>query len=118
LRPAVPARRTKRWWAGADSCPPGRWVGALGRGAAFFRRARDHRAALLASESGRVDRHTARGRAGDSFQHSFIVSEQGTATIWGQDAATQAQQIVDRVAHPDARDELREAGRDLGFPLR
>jgi acyl-CoA hydrolase len=53
-----------------------------------------------------------------SFQHSFIVSEQGTATIWGQDAATQAQQIVDRVAHPDARDELRAAGRALGFPLR
>jgi acyl-CoA hydrolase len=53
-----------------------------------------------------------------SFQHSFIVSEQGTATIWGQDAATQAQQIVDRVAHPDAKDELRAAGRALGFPLR
>src|SRR5206468_4591213 len=53
-----------------------------------------------------------------SFQHSFIVSEKGTATIWGRDAATQAQQIVDRVAHPDARDELREAGRGLGFPLR
>ena len=53
-----------------------------------------------------------------SFQHSFIVSEQGTATIWGQDAATQAQQIVDNVAHPDAREDLRRAGRDLGFPLR
>jgi acyl-CoA hydrolase len=53
-----------------------------------------------------------------SFQHSFIVSEQGTATIWGHDATTQAQQIVDRVAHPDARDGLREAGRGLGFPLR
>ncbi|MDN3358937.1 acetyl-CoA hydrolase/transferase C-terminal domain-containing protein [Actinomadura sp. DC4] len=53
-----------------------------------------------------------------SFQHSFIVSEQGTATIWGQDAATQAQQIVDNVAHPDARENLRAAGRDLGFPLR
>lgn len=53
-----------------------------------------------------------------SFQHSFIVSEQGTAVIWGNDAATQAQQIVDQVAHPSARDELREAGRSLGFPLR
>ena len=53
-----------------------------------------------------------------SFQHSFIVSEQGTATIWGQDAVTQAQQIVDHVAHPDARENLRLAGRDLGFPLR
>ncbi|MBC6461809.1 acetyl-CoA hydrolase/transferase family protein [Actinomadura sp. HBU206391] len=52
-----------------------------------------------------------------SFQHSFIVSEQGTAAIWGHDSATQAQQIVDRVAHPAARDELRKAGRALGFPL-
>jgi acyl-CoA hydrolase len=50
-----------------------------------------------------------------SFQHSFIVSEQGTATIWGNDASTQAGQIIDHVAHPSARDELREAGRTLGF---
>ncbi|GGV40884.1 4-hydroxybutyrate CoA-transferase [Actinomadura cremea] len=52
-----------------------------------------------------------------SFQHSYIVSEQGTATIWGNDAATQAQQIIGNVAHPDARDELRREGRLLGFPL-
>ncbi|ALG10986.1 acetyl-CoA hydrolase/transferase family protein [Kibdelosporangium phytohabitans] len=52
-----------------------------------------------------------------SFQHSYIVSEQGTAAIWGRDSADQAQQILDNVAHPDARDELRDAGRDLGFPL-
>ncbi|TYB41898.1 acetyl-CoA hydrolase/transferase family protein [Actinomadura chibensis] len=52
-----------------------------------------------------------------SFQHSYIVSEQGTATIWGHDAASQAQQIVDQVAHPSARDDLREQGRRLGFPL-
>ncbi|WP_301177279.1 acetyl-CoA hydrolase/transferase family protein [Actinomadura geliboluensis] len=53
-----------------------------------------------------------------SFQHSFIVSEQGTATIWGHDSLSQAQQLVDEVAHPDARDGLREQGRELGFPLR
>jgi acyl-CoA hydrolase len=53
-----------------------------------------------------------------SFQHSYIVSEQGVATIWGHDAATQAQQLVDHVAHPGIRDELRVAGRALGFPLR
>ncbi|MFB4320587.1 acetyl-CoA hydrolase/transferase family protein [Actinomadura sp. 21ATH] len=53
-----------------------------------------------------------------SFQHSYIVSEQGTATVWGNDAAAQAQQIVDHVAHPDARDGLRREGRLLGFPLR
>jgi acyl-CoA hydrolase len=53
-----------------------------------------------------------------SFQHSFLVSEHGVATIWGNDAGEQARQIVDRVAHPDVRDELRARGRELGFPLR
>ncbi|WP_290050183.1 acetyl-CoA hydrolase/transferase family protein [Amycolatopsis solani] len=52
-----------------------------------------------------------------SFQHSFFVSEHGVAAIWGHDAAEQARQIVDRVAHPDARAELRERGRELGFAL-
>ncbi|WIY00753.1 acetyl-CoA hydrolase/transferase C-terminal domain-containing protein [Amycolatopsis mongoliensis] len=53
-----------------------------------------------------------------SFQHSFIVSEHGTATIWGNDSSEQAQQIVDRVAHPDVREDLRAQGRELGFSLR
>lgn len=52
-----------------------------------------------------------------SFQHSFIVSEQGTASVWGHDANEQAQQIIDHVAHPDARPELIDAGRALGFTL-
>ncbi|MFI0412418.1 acetyl-CoA hydrolase/transferase family protein [Actinomadura sp. 3N508] len=52
-----------------------------------------------------------------SFQHSYIVSEQGTATIWAHDAASQAQQIIEEVAHPSARDDLRREGRRLGFPL-
>jgi acyl-CoA hydrolase len=50
-----------------------------------------------------------------SFQHSFIVSEQGTAVIWGHDASGQAEQIISQVAHPSVRDELRQAGRDLGL---
>ncbi|HUB42560.1 MAG TPA: acetyl-CoA hydrolase/transferase C-terminal domain-containing protein [Streptosporangiaceae bacterium] len=52
-----------------------------------------------------------------SFQHSYFVSEQGSATIWGNDASEQAAQIIANVAHPAARDELREAGRGLGFRL-
>jgi len=52
-----------------------------------------------------------------SFQHSFIVSEQGTAAIWGHDSTEQARQIIGQVAHPSARDELREAARELGFQL-
>jgi acyl-CoA hydrolase len=50
-----------------------------------------------------------------SFQHSFIVSEQGTAVVWGHDASEQAEQIIDRVAHPNARALLRESGRALGL---
>ena len=50
-----------------------------------------------------------------SFQHSFIVSEQGTAAIWGHDASAQAQEIIDHVAHPSARQELRAAARTLGL---
>ena len=53
-----------------------------------------------------------------SFQHSYIVTEQGTAPIWGRDSVEQAQQILDQAAHPAARDGLREAGRQLGLPLR
>jgi len=52
-----------------------------------------------------------------SFQHSYFVSEQGTATIWGNDATEQATQIITHVAHPSVRDELQEAGRGLGFRL-
>jgi acyl-CoA hydrolase len=47
-----------------------------------------------------------------------VVTEQGTAQIWGYDAVEQAQHIVDHAAHPDVRDELRDAGRALGLPLR
>jgi acyl-CoA hydrolase len=52
-----------------------------------------------------------------SFQHSYIVSEQGTAVIWGHDAAGQAGQIIEHVAHPLVRQQLREAGRALGLRL-
>jgi acyl-CoA hydrolase len=52
-----------------------------------------------------------------SFQHSFIVSDQGTAAIWGHEASDQARQIIDQVAHPSAREELRVAGRLFGFRL-
>ncbi len=35
-----------------------------------------------------------------SFQHSYIVSDQGTAAIWGQDATAQAEQVIAQVAPP------------------
>ncbi|HEX6499915.1 MAG TPA: acetyl-CoA hydrolase/transferase C-terminal domain-containing protein [Micromonosporaceae bacterium] len=53
-----------------------------------------------------------------SFQHSYIVTEQGTAAVWGRDAVSQAQQILDHAAHPAARDDLRRAAHGMGLPLR
>jgi acyl-CoA hydrolase len=50
-----------------------------------------------------------------SFQHSYIVTEQGAAAIWGQDASGQAQQIIGQVAHPSVRDKLRESAAALGL---
>jgi acyl-CoA hydrolase len=52
-----------------------------------------------------------------SFQRSFIVSEQGTATIWGNDANTQAADSIEHVAHPSARDEVRDSARAWMQPL-
>jgi len=52
-----------------------------------------------------------------SFQHSYIVSEQGTAVIWGHDVTGQAEQIIEHVAHPSVRHDLREASRSLGLRL-
>jgi acyl-CoA hydrolase len=52
-----------------------------------------------------------------SFQHSYIVSEQGTAAIWGHDQSGQARQVISHVAHPSARDQLRQAGRQLGLDV-
>src|SRR6202020_587989 len=50
-----------------------------------------------------------------SFQHSYIVSEQGAAVIWGNDAPGQAEQIINHVAHPSVRERLRAEGRSLGL---
>jgi acyl-CoA hydrolase len=52
-----------------------------------------------------------------SFQHSYIVSEQGVATIWGNDADAQAGAIIEQVAHPRARDDLRSSAARLGLRL-
>jgi acyl-CoA hydrolase len=48
-----------------------------------------------------------------SFQATAIVTEQGTATIWGWDERAQARHLIDQAAHPDARDELWEEARAL-----
>lgn len=43
-----------------------------------------------------------------SFQHSYVVTEQGVAEIWGRPQREQAAQLIEHAAAPEARDELRE----------
>jgi acyl-CoA hydrolase len=44
-----------------------------------------------------------------SFQHSVIVTEHGSAEVFGRSNVEQARLLVDRTADPRARDALREA---------
>lgn len=50
-----------------------------------------------------------------SFQHSHIVTDVGAADIFGSGEEDQAGQIIERIAHPRARPELREAAARRGL---
>ncbi len=50
-----------------------------------------------------------------SFQPSAVVTEQGTAELFGLDEREQARRLVELAAHPDVRDELREEIAALGL---
>jgi acyl-CoA hydrolase len=50
-----------------------------------------------------------------SFQHTAVITEQGVAEIWGNDERTQAQELIERAAHPSVRAELWEEARALGL---
>ncbi len=50
-----------------------------------------------------------------SFQHTYVATENGLARTFGLSQADQAANIIDKAAHPDARDALREAA--VGFGL-
>jgi acyl-CoA hydrolase len=50
-----------------------------------------------------------------SFQHSAVVTEQGTAHIFGRSQRAQARLIIERAAHPDAREKLYEQAAALGL---
>lgn len=47
-----------------------------------------------------------------SFQHSFVVTEQGVAACFGHTADQQAKNIIECAAHPDAREFLRSSYQD------
>jgi acyl-CoA hydrolase len=48
-----------------------------------------------------------------SFQHSFVVTEQGAAACFGLSQSEQASNLIDKAAHPTARNELREEAKRL-----
>lgn len=50
-----------------------------------------------------------------SFQHSAVATEQGIAECFGRTQAEQAHNLIDKAAHPDARDHLREKADEMGL---
>ena len=50
-----------------------------------------------------------------SFQHSYVVTEQGVAECFGRSATEQATNLIEKAAHPDARENLREAAAESGL---
>ncbi len=50
-----------------------------------------------------------------SFQHSVIATEQGLAAIFGRSQHAQARLLIERAAHPRAREALWEAAGGLGL---
>jgi acyl-CoA hydrolase len=50
-----------------------------------------------------------------SFQHSYVVTENGVARCFGKSQTEQAQNIINYAAHVDAREELSKAGSAMGL---
>ena len=50
-----------------------------------------------------------------SFQHSYVVTEQGVAACFGHSESEQAMNIIQNAAHPDAQAGLMEKAREFGL---
>lgn len=50
-----------------------------------------------------------------SFQMSAVITEQGAATVFGNDQREQARELIEHAAHPSVRDELWEEAAELGL---
>jgi acyl-CoA hydrolase len=50
-----------------------------------------------------------------SFQHSFVVTEQGAAACFGHTQSEQALNLINNAAHPDAKEELVQAASEFGL---
>lgn len=66
----------------------------------------------------KVDRSTIVGRlegAASANQPTAVVTEQGVAELFGTDEAEQARRLIDEAAHPQARENLRREGVEMGI---
>ena len=50
-----------------------------------------------------------------SFEHSAVATENGIATVFGRSQPERVRNIIEHAAHPDARDELRDAATQMGL---
>ena len=50
-----------------------------------------------------------------SFQHSYVVTEQGVATCFGKSQSEQANNLIEQAAHPNAKEALRDSARKLNL---
>lgn len=50
-----------------------------------------------------------------SFEHSAVATENGIASVFGRSQSERVTNIIERAAHPDAREELREAAVGMGM---
>ena len=57
------------------------------------------------------------GDPATSFQHSVIITEHGSAEVFGKSAGEQARLLIDNVADPRARDDLRQGAARIGLRL-
>jgi acyl-CoA hydrolase len=50
-----------------------------------------------------------------SFQHSYVVTEQGIAKCFGKSQSEQAQNLINFAAHPKAKESLTQAAKEMGL---
>ena len=50
-----------------------------------------------------------------SFQHSYVVTEQGIAKCFGKSQSEQAQNLINFAAHPKAKEALTQAAKEMGL---
>ena len=50
-----------------------------------------------------------------SFEHSAVATENGIASVFGRSQSERVTNIIERAAHPDAREGLRAAAAEMGM---